>query len=498
MRVKRRTFELLAFAGVLSLIGLILGLWFYTIAGFVVMLFVAARLFAFRSVVELLDINVTRHVTSELVDGYRTVKLGAALQSNVNVSGVFTDFIPDDFALTEGESTCALLLTAGTQAHAEYELKGSRFVHFLIPRSVFVAESDLFTHSITLPTDDSTEGKSKKRPGAYDEVETGEDAESWMMSSETFGKHTGNRAGTGFEFSHLRPYETTDSPTMIHWKASAKLNRLVSKQFQDELDESTVEAGAPVAIVVDQSGGIGGEVVGQTALEFAINVARYFVKRATDNDSQVTVVTYDANTVTPIATKESPRRVLQAMTSLDETRSTPLTVRPLLRKPGMTKLETKRLEEYLAAPLPLDDDGKRFREVVRHVYAHEEGYEQDLHDSPAFKAISGAVLPSLRRPTLVFISDVENDIDPVIEGVRLARYSDAAVYVVTMFSQLFERHDDPFVATEALYADYVRYKMQVNKIAGIPGTKVIEALSPQYLESALRQATVGMKERGGG
>ncbi len=158
----------------------------------------------------------------------------------------------------------------------------------------------------------------------------------------------------------------------------------------------------------------------------------------------------------------------------------------------MTKLETKRLEDYLAAPLPRDDDdGKRFREVVRYVLAHEEGYEQDLQRSPAFKAISGSVSPSPKRPTLLFISDVENDIDPVIEGVRLAHYSGANVYVVTIFSKLFERYDDPFVATEALYADYARYKMQVNKIASVSGTKVIEAISPQYLESALRQANVG-------
>jgi uncharacterized protein (DUF58 family) len=492
MIAKRRVFELLAFAGLLSLVGLILGLWFYTIAGVVVTLYIVGRLFAFRSVVELLDISVTRHTRSEIIDDYRIVKVGVDLQSNVNVSGTFTDFISDDFTLTGGANACERFLKTGKLDRIEYELKGPNLVHFLIPRSVFVAENDLFIHPVILPTDVSADGRSTKRQGAYEEAEAEEDTESWIKSREALGVRTEGRLGTGFEFSHLRPYETTDPPGAIHWKASAKLNRLVSKQFQDELDESLLEAGAPMAIVVDQSGSIGRDVVGRTGLDLAINVAKYFIQLAIVNDNKVSVVTYDANEVTAIAANESPQHVFQAITSLDETRSTPVILRPILRKPGMTKLETKRLEDYLAAPLPRDDDdGKRFREVVRYVLAHEEGYEQDLQRSPAFKAISGSVSPSPKRPTLLFISDVENDIDPVIEGVRLAHYSGANVYVVTIFSKLFERYDDPFVATEALYADYARYKMQVNKIASVSGTKVIEAISPQYLESALRQANVG-------
>ena len=48
------------------------------------------------------------------------------------------------------------------------------------------------------------------------------------------------RRGEGMEFHQLRDYRQEDSPRSIDWKASARLGRLIAREYQDERDQQIV------------------------------------------------------------------------------------------------------------------------------------------------------------------------------------------------------------------------------------------------------------------
>lgn len=48
------------------------------------------------------------------------------------------------------------------------------------------------------------------------------------------------RRGAGMEFQQLRDYRQEDSPRQIDWQASARVGRLISREYQDERDQQIV------------------------------------------------------------------------------------------------------------------------------------------------------------------------------------------------------------------------------------------------------------------
>jgi len=48
------------------------------------------------------------------------------------------------------------------------------------------------------------------------------------------------RRGEGMEFHQLRDYRQEDSPRQIDWKASSRMGRLISREYQDERDQQLV------------------------------------------------------------------------------------------------------------------------------------------------------------------------------------------------------------------------------------------------------------------
>lgn len=54
------------------------------------------------------------------------------------------------------------------------------------------------------------------------------------------GIHHGRRRGEGSEFHQLRDYRTGDSLRQLDWKATARMRRLISRDYQDEQDQQVV------------------------------------------------------------------------------------------------------------------------------------------------------------------------------------------------------------------------------------------------------------------
>jgi hypothetical protein len=90
----------------------------------------------------------------------------------------------------------------------------------------------------------------------------------------------------------------------------------------------------------------------------------------------------------------------------------------------------------------------------------------------------------------VLVSDLENDLGPLMEGIRVATRRGMQVYVLALFSKVFEQLGDPLFAIEDLYTAYDVFTARTRKLGQIAGVKVIEANSPEALQPALKEARI--------
>jgi len=56
----------------------------------------------------------------------------------------------------------------------------------------------------------------------------------WSLLDAVIGETGEDRGGAGTDFYRLRPYETTDSARLVHWKSSAKVGALQVREFARE------------------------------------------------------------------------------------------------------------------------------------------------------------------------------------------------------------------------------------------------------------------------
>jgi len=87
-----------------------------------------------------------------------------------------------------------------------------------------------------------------------------------FLNRDDYGAHTRRMIGQGREFEKLREYVSGDAYEQIHWKATAKRGRPITKVFQMERTQE-------VYVVLDSSRRSAREVDHETALEFFMRSA---------------------------------------------------------------------------------------------------------------------------------------------------------------------------------------------------------------------------------
>jgi uncharacterized protein (DUF58 family) len=151
------------------------------------------------------------------------------------------------------------------------------------------------------------------------------------------GIHRLRRAGSGDELLDLRDYVAGDPPKMIAWKASARRDRLITKEFENDV---------PVrcAVFLDASQGVRVPVAGQKPVEQLAGIGAALSQAAVKNRDLVGLTVFDdaAAKVTP-AKRTSPH-VIRLLRSYAESAA-------LLPDKPQTNLDV-----LTAAALPLAND----------------------------------------------------------------------------------------------------------------------------------------------
>ena len=490
MKTTRLTHLLLALAALFIALGALLDAWFYAGAGFALALYLVWRFFAFQAAIAALNLDVQRSADKPVVRRGGTVTIDVAVSSATPVEGRFTDVLPRGAELVAGTNSVDLALAAGQTATLRYTLLMASRQSAQVERATLTVTNGLFTHTLELgaaasvvqqaPYAVSVEGGAGGPEGAPG-----------VTSVSVQSLYRMGRSGGGPDLAYIRPFVAGDPLKRIHWKASARLNKLMTKELLAEVDEATGES-ASVSLIIDQGGTMARGPPGATELDFAVNVASYVVKSAIARGNRIGLVTYDdQGVVTSLKAELSLPHASRVVRSLNEIEPG-IPLRAPRAKLDVTGADVVRVNRHFAATddEESDEDVRHFRHVVSYMYARGEGYLHSLKRAPAFRAIAASLKRPQGQSTIVIVSDLENDFSPLTEGVRLATRRGARVCVVALFSKIFEQFADPLLALEDVYAAYDAHLRRMRKLEQIPNVTVIEANTAEALQPALQEARI--------
>jgi uncharacterized protein (DUF58 family) len=60
------------------------------------------------------------------------------------------------------------------------------------------------------------------------------------QASRLVGAHLKRRRGEGTDFHQMRDYRVGDSLRQVDWKATARMRRLISREYQDERNQQLI------------------------------------------------------------------------------------------------------------------------------------------------------------------------------------------------------------------------------------------------------------------
>jgi uncharacterized protein (DUF58 family) len=490
MQTTRLTHLVLALAALFIALGALLDAWFYAGAGFALALYVVWRFLAFRAAIAALNLDVQRNADKAVVRRGGTVTIDVAVSSAAPVEGRFTDVLPRGAELVEGTNSADLALAAGQTARWQYTLLMAGRQSAQIERATLTVTNGLFTHTLDLGAVASV----VQRAPYVVSVEGGAGgpgAAPGVTSVSVQSLYRTRRTGNGPDLAYIRPFTTGDPLKRIHWKASARLNQLMTKELLAEVDEAT-SGSASVSIIIDQGGTMARGPPGATELDFAVNVASYVVKSSIARGNRIGLVTYDDQGVgTSLRADLSLPHASRVARSLNEIEPG-IPLRPPRAKLDVTGADVVRVKRHFSATAndESDEDIRHFRHIISYMYARGEGYLYSLKRAPAFRAIVASLKRAQGQSTIVIVSDLENDFSPLTEGVRLATSRGARVYVIALFSKVFEQFADPLLALEEVYAAYDAHLRRIRKLEHIPNVTVIEANTAETLLPALQEARI--------
>ncbi|MBA4189970.1 MAG: hypothetical protein C0467_18450 [Planctomycetaceae bacterium] len=271
-------------------------------------------LFHVRSNAAVSRLNVTRHV---LQGGREVPMVWAGLAFEVRVAIENPSLVDIPFAVLEDRAAVATERTAGTAKRFAtipagstieivYTLKAPspgllRFegvgvrvadLHGFFYRRVFIRDAVEF---LVLPPLVDDEGKQR--------------ATKRFNTLPPPGIHRLRRAGSGSELLDLRDYRPGDPPKMIAWKASARRDRLITKEFENDVPVRAM-------LFLDTSEGVRLGPPGNTLLTRMAGVAAAVAQASAGNRDLVGLTTFDesgSKATSPARTKIHMINVLRKL-----------------------------------------------------------------------------------------------------------------------------------------------------------------------------------------
>lgn len=252
-----------------------------------------------------------------------------------------------------------------------------------------------------------------------------------------FGVHRTRQRGIGAEFFGLRDYLPMDDFRRIDWKATARTGDLVVREFESERN-------IKVMLLLDCSSSMGGGLPDNTKLDFAVRAAVLLAKIALERRDEVGLVAFSDKVyqyVPPKPGKDYFYRILEALAFVEPT------------------------------------GGTHMKECVEWV----------IKRSP-------------KRMLYILISDLEGEVNDIIEAAKLIRAHRNHLIVISPFGPWFEVHPDALspvdrALAEAVSEELLEFRKKVGDELARMDVKVIDVGPDDFLPAIINQY-LSAKKRG--
>lgn len=343
------------------------------------------------------------------------------------------DEFPDEF---KGEARKMLLhLDKRTSATIVYEVTPLRRGCFYFNRTILryrgILELVVFQESYGEPT----------RVEVYPDIGSIGRFDLLMRRSHLMdiGLISERRRGSGTDFESLREYVKGDEYRKIDWKASARRNKLITREFQSEVNQS-------ILVMLDCSRSMGAVVDEITLLDHAVNGALLLGHQVLKKGDKIGLITFS----------DTPHQLL---------------------KPGRGK--------------------NHFFSFVRHLYA-----VQANRVEPDYVAVLKALtMTSMKRSLLMIITDLTSGeaVEKMLEAVTVVSRRHLPIIVSVLDPRIKQAADAIPQSPEEVYQKVVARNMisRVSEMAGkieqmgiatllITPEQLSSSLLSQYLKAKLR------------
>jgi len=238
---------------------------------------------------------------------------------------------------------------------------------------------------------------------AYEDIKRIEILGSKRSLSQNYGLQRSKQKGLGSEFYGMRKYVFGDQFRLIDWKASARTQKLIVKEFESERDVS-------VMIIVDSSNSMAGGAIENTKFEYAIRACMLLTKVALSRKDNVGVFMF------------SDKKNFKFL------------------KPGSGADHFYQVLDFVAKIKP---QGKsRFVEAM--------GYLNRRYQ---------------KRSLIFIISDLEASVKEIGQAIRKLIPFNHTVIIINPFSPWFEIHEIDLSSTDKALAEAISEEMMEQIIA---------------------------------
>jgi uncharacterized protein (DUF58 family) len=237
----------------------------------------------------------------------------------------------------------------------------------------------------------------------YEDIKRIEILGSKRSLSQNYGLQRSKQKGLGSEFYGMRRYVFGDQFRLIDWKASARTQKLIVKEFESERDVS-------VMIIVDSSNSMAGGAIENTKFEYAIRACMLLTKVALSRKDNVGVFMF------------SDKKNFKFL------------------KPGSGEDQFYQVLDFVAKIKP---QGKsRFVEAM--------GYLNRRYQ---------------KRSLIFIISDLEASVKEIGQAIRKLILFNHTVIIINPFSPWFEIHEIDLSSTDKALAEAISEEMMEQIIA---------------------------------
>ncbi len=376
------------------------------------------------------SIRVTREIDKEKVFAGEFVHVKVTIQNLSRVNFDFLevyDAVPSTFEVVVGENFILTELPARGTISFSYVIRVSmRGVYKIGPTKVilydrlgFYTEEDVrefYTEILVYPS--------------YEDIRRMEALSKKRQIGKQFGSHKTKEKGTGDDFHSLRRYYPGDEFKKIDWKAFARKNELMVREYE-------AEKNIRIMVFLDHSGSMGGGMPNNTKLDFAIRATMLVMYLAQERKDLFGLITYAAKPTSYIA-------------------------------PTSNKNVFMKLLETLAL---LEPRGK----------------------SNPLAAVDYVMQRLPRSSFYVFITDLEmSDPQLFVEAIKRARAAKNFITIISPFGPLFEAKLEELTPVEralaeAIAEEYLTYRKRVEDALKRLDVEIINVGPDDMLPTVIQQ-----------